>query len=235
MAKTLDPTALIPAGFILEEIISEAERWVLRVRSAARVSNCSCCSQPSTRIHSHYQRRLSDLPSSGRLIQLEIMVRKFRCAVSDCKRRVFAERFTVGSIKSFSRRTERLDLIVHHLGLALGGRPGASFARRLMLPVSNDTLLRVVRRRALPRSEPLTAVGIDDWAFRRNHRYGTIVCDLERRHIVTSCRTGNAPQSRRGWQITLASRLCRVIEVPDMARPLPRLCLTQSTWLTAGI
>lgn len=53
-----------------------------------------------------------------------------------------------------------------------------------MLPVSNDTLLRVVRRRARPRTEPLTAVGIDDWAFRRNHRYGTIICDLERRRIV---------------------------------------------------
>jgi hypothetical protein len=26
---------------------------------------------------------------------------------------------------------------------------------------------------------------IDDWAFRRNRRYGTIICDLERRRIVT--------------------------------------------------
>jgi hypothetical protein len=26
--------------------------------------------------------------------------------------------------------------------------------------------------------------GIDDWAFRRNHRYRSIVCDLERRLIV---------------------------------------------------
>jgi transposase len=33
-------------------------------------------------------------------------------------------------------------------------------------------------------SEPLVVVGIDDWAFRRNHRSGTIVCDLERRRIV---------------------------------------------------
>lgn len=54
-----------------------------------------------------------------------------------------------------------------------------------MLPVSNDTVLRVVRARACPRTEPLKVVGIDDWAFRRNHSYGTIVCDLERRRIVT--------------------------------------------------
>jgi transposase len=54
-----------------------------------------------------------------------------------------------------------------------------------MLPVSNDTLLRVVRRRTALRTDPLTVVGIDDWAFRRNRRYGTIVCDLERRRIVT--------------------------------------------------
>jgi len=67
----------------------------------------------------------------------------------------------------------------------LGGRPAASFAKRLMLPVSNDTLLRVVRRRVCLRTEPLNVVGVDDWAIRRNHRYGTIVCDLERRRIVT--------------------------------------------------
>ena len=53
-----------------------------------------------------------------------------------------------------------------------------------MMPVSNDTLIRVVRRRAQPRSNILNVVGIDDFAFRRNHHYGSIVCDLERRRIV---------------------------------------------------
>jgi transposase len=84
-----------------------------------------------------------------------------------------------------ARRTARLDGIVHHLGLVLGGRPAAIFAKRLMLPVSNDTLLRVVRRRSRPPSDPLKIVGIDDWAWRRNHRYASIVCNLERRRIVT--------------------------------------------------
>jgi transposase len=53
-----------------------------------------------------------------------------------------------------------------------------------MVPVSNDTLLRVVRRRAATPVETLGVIGIDDFAWRRNHRYGTIVCDLERRRTV---------------------------------------------------
>ena len=62
--------------------------------------------------------------------------------------------------------------------------PAAAFAARLMTPVSNYTLLRVVRRRARPPADPLAVIGIDDFAWRRNHRYGTIVCDLERRRTI---------------------------------------------------
>jgi transposase len=113
-----------------------------------------------------------------------MITRRFVCEVPHCRRRIFAERFGDDVVPVRARRTARLECIVHHLGLVLGGRPAAGFANRLMLPVSNDTLLRVVRRRTVMPSEPLVVVGIDDWAFRRNHRYGTIVCDLERRRIV---------------------------------------------------
>jgi transposase len=53
-----------------------------------------------------------------------------------------------------------------------------------MLPVSKDTLLRVVRRSAVRRAPPLNVIGIDDWAWKRGHRYGTLICDLERRPIA---------------------------------------------------
>jgi transposase len=124
------------------------------------------------------------LPCAGRKVELCLVARRFVCDAPFCRRRIFAERFG-GIVCERSRRTARLECIVHHLGLALGGRPAASFAKRLMVPVSNDTLLRVVRRRACSSAEPLRVAGIDDWAFRRNQRYGTIVCDLERRRIVT--------------------------------------------------
>jgi len=117
-------------------------------------------------------------------VELRVKVRRFRCAAVLCGRQLFAERFGDRALAPMARRTGRLDDIVHHLGLALGGRPAAAFAARLMAPVSNDTLLRVVRRRARLPTNPLSVIGIDDFAWRRNHRYGTIVCDLQRRRVV---------------------------------------------------
>jgi transposase len=53
-----------------------------------------------------------------------------------------------------------------------------------MMPVSNDTLLRVVRRRVTEQDHELSVIGIDDFAFCRGQTYGTIGCDLERRRPV---------------------------------------------------
>lgn len=61
-------------------------------------------------------------------------------------------------LRECSRWTARLDTIVHHLGLALGGRPAAAFVKRLMIPVSNDTLIHTVRRRSAVRHEKINVV-----------------------------------------------------------------------------
>lgn len=131
------------------------------------------------------RRRINDLPLAGRAVKLIATVRRFRCEAVRCGQNIFTERFADGVVAPWARRTGRLDGLVHHLGLALGGRSAASFARRLMLPVSNDTLLRVVRRRGCPPVTPPTVIGIDDGAWRRNQRYGTIICDLERRRPIS--------------------------------------------------
>ncbi len=141
---------------------------------------------------------MTDLPLSGRIVQLVVIARRFRCDAVLCGRQIFTERFADGILAPSARRTARLDCIVHHLGLALGGRPAASFAKRLMLPVSNDTLLRVVRRRSRPSADRLAVVGIDDWAWRRNYRYASIICNLERRRVVTLL-PDREPATAQAW------------------------------------
>lgn len=105
-----------------------------------------------------------DLPSHGRAVHLHVQVRRFRCATVSCPRRIFGEPLADSIAPRAARRTARLEGIVHHLGLALGGRPAANLARRLMLPVSRDTLLRVLRRRAPAVAGHVAVVGIDDFA-----------------------------------------------------------------------
>ncbi len=67
-----------------------------------------------------------------------------------------------------------------------------------MLPVSRDTLLRLVRRRGAPAFTPPRAVGIDDWAWKRSHRYGTLVCDLERQRTIRLL-PDREPATARAW------------------------------------
>src|SRR4030095_16583188 len=77
--------------------------------------------------------------------------------------------------------TTRLTAIQTATGLALGGATGARHLARQGLPGSRNNLLRRVRASPASEAPPPRAVGLDDWAKRKGHTYGTIVVDLDRR------------------------------------------------------
>lgn len=134
-------------------------------------------------MHSRYQRVLADLPCQGRPVQRCLTTRHFFCAVASWVQRIFAERFP-GLVAPRGRRSTRLQAHVAAIGIALGGEPGARLAAELGLAVNPDTLLRSVR--ALPEVSlpPTRVVGIDGWAFRKGHHYGTILIDFERHAVI---------------------------------------------------
>ena len=198
MQQALHRSSLVPRGFVVESAYYEGNKAIVVVRASGSVGLCPSCGTVSRRVHSRYRRRVTDLPLSGRIVQLLVIARRFRCDAVLCGRQIFTERFGEGVLAPSARRTARLESIVHHLGLALGGRPAAVFAKRLMLPVSKDTLLRVVRHRSRPPADPLRVIGIDDWAWRRNHRYASIVCNLERRRVVTLL-PDREPATAQAW------------------------------------
>ena len=149
--------SLSPAGLLIDDVEIRPERILIVARSGAAVGRRPDCGRPSERVHSRYERRLLDLPSQGRAVQMRVAVRRFRCSDPGCRRRIFAEPLGEAVAGRSARRTSRLEAIVYHLGIALGGRPAAALARRLMLPVSKDTLLRAVRRHAVATALPCTS------------------------------------------------------------------------------
>jgi hypothetical protein len=63
------------------------------------------------------------------------------------------------------------------------------------MPGSRQTLLRRVRRVPAPAASPPWSSGIDDWATRKGHTYGTIVVARERAEAYASGGTQGAPDA----------------------------------------
>ena len=172
-----------PPGSRLDHCALDVEDLTVHLAITAPNATCPVCGSDARRVHSRYIRRLADLPCLGRAVRLRVTVRRFSCPEPRCPRRIFAERLP-GFAEPHARTTARLGRAHESIGCALGGEAGARLTARLSMTISPDTLLRRVNRLDNDSAPPPRFVGIDDWAWRKGHRYGTIIVDLERGDVV---------------------------------------------------
>jgi transposase len=196
-------------GLRLAEITTSKEGVILHLHAARRAAPCPSCQRRSRRVHSRYDRTIADLPWGGTTVRLRLRVRRFICQVAACPQRIFAEQLPQ-LVDRYARRTHRLRDALQQIGLALGGAAGARLAALLGLPVGRTALLSLIRAAPLPDGEQPTAVGVDEFAWRRGRRFGTIIIDLEQRRPLDLLPDRDADQVaawlRRHPQITTVAR-----------------------------
>jgi transposase len=190
--------------------VTVAQEYVLLQLTATAPTTCGPrCAMPSSSEPSRYQRQLTDLPSGSLAVRIQLTVRKFVCRSRSCARRIFTERlpdFTA----PYARHTTRLAAVLQAIGIALGGQAGARLAALLGLPTSATTLLRLLRGAPRPQAPAPQVVGIDEWAWRRGHRYGTILVDLQT-HRIADLQPDRSAASVAAWlaQYPTITAVCR--------------------------
>ena len=150
----------------------------IKMRSKTHSSKCPECGQETKTYHGTYLRKVQDLPILGKTARLHITAHEYVCNNESCSKVTFVEDFD-GFLSYYGRMTERCADFICMLAMETSCEGCARICRAMNLQISGDSVIRLLikRYRLQPVSECGSAIGVDDFAFKKRHTYGTIIVD----------------------------------------------------------
>lgn len=206
------------SAVLVERVERDDDTVVIVGRSRGDRMPCPACGTVTGKVHGYYQRRLADTPAGGTAVVLELTLRRLVCANLDCPRQTFHEQIP-GLAERYARRTPPLAQLVGAFAVAVAGRAASSLLAATGVVLSGTAVLAALMALPDPATPAPEAIGVDDFALKRSHRYATVIIDA-----LTHQRLE-----------VLDGRLAVTLEAWLKAHPTVRLiCRDRSTAYAAG-
>ena len=138
----------LDSRLIVLSCIEDANTLTCVVTVVSKTGRCPKCQYGSHKRHSAYMRVIDDLPIQGKSVQLYLKTHKWFCTNSFCEAKVFTERFEW--LLPHRQRTVRLDAALRVIAFSTNCIEAAQVTRILGMPVSHDTLLRLIHTTDTP-------------------------------------------------------------------------------------
>ncbi len=160
--------------------------YMVRLSRTGNGASCPHCRLTSHSLHGHYTRHLQASEVYGHPLQLLVDVRKFRCRNPRCPCRIFSEPLD-GLACARARNTQEVERRIRLVSLQTTSRVASYMLLLQHIRTSPSSCLRrahTIPQELLPSSNPV-AIGIDDFAWKKGHTYGSIVVDqISRRPLA---------------------------------------------------
>lgn len=170
----------------ITEVNQKEKATHIYLKSETKSCNCPKCGQLMEQYHGTYVRTVQDLPIFGKTVKLHVRTHEYNCKNDDCDVATFAESFN-GFLVLYSRMTERCADFICSLALETSCEGCSRICKVLRIRISGDTVIRLLLKRyQFMEDTPVgERIGIDNFAYKKRHTYGTVIVNGETHNPIT--------------------------------------------------
>ena len=197
--SALDLQHFFPDNLKILDVDNTSEEIVIYMHSVSTSCTCHKCGAILTKHHGSHHRTVQDFPIFGKRVKLDMQIYDYQCTSNTCGSFASTETFD-GFLNYNSRMTERLEDFICLLAIETSCESCARIMQSIHVKVSGDTIIRLLIKRYKNQPMPVcsSAIGIDDFSFKKRHTYGTIIVD-EATHKPVAVLDGRDGSSLKEW------------------------------------
>lgn len=130
--------------YIVHKIIGDT--IFINVVSNRETVICPYCGNPSSKVHSRYDRSFQDLPIQGKKVRIILNNRKMFCNNPDCNYTTFAESFDFLNFKA--TKTKRLENEIINISMNVSSLTATDFLKESVADVGKSTICNLLKKRS---------------------------------------------------------------------------------------